>query len=95
MHSFLSVVWGVARRGRDRTMSVCRAIKPLRHASHGLCRPGLCPSDVKALAPEVPRGTCTQCLKFLLLHSLCFGHLPCEGLYLAYIWIVKDAFAFN
>lgn len=79
MHSFLSVVWGVARRGRDRTMSVRRAIKPLRHASHGLCRPGLCPSDVKALAPEVPQGD---------LYTV--SEIPSASLFALGICLVKD-----
>lgn len=57
----------------------CRKRKTLR--CHGHCPHSqvFCHCDAKASPPGIPQGELCTVSKSLLLHSLCFGHQPCEG----------------
>lgn len=79
MRSYVSVVWAVVRRERDRTHVCTESNKGSKTRWPRSVQTRALSRQRRGSSPEVPRGSCTQCLKFLPPHSLCFGHLPCEG----------------
>lgn len=66
-------------RGESEHIYTCAERKFLQCHGHHPHSQVFCHCNAKASSPGIPQGELCTVPKSLLLHTLCFGHLPCEG----------------